>query len=81
MLIAGRRDLLGFCIALGKSTSESELGEPLIIPVPDFGTVHLGEFFCQPTSRRLIMLRAELTGAVQGQVVVGDPIVDGEPYP
>jgi hypothetical protein len=76
-----RRDLLGFCIALGKPNPESELGAPLSFTVPDFGTVHLGEFFCEPTSRRLIMLRAELDGAVQGQVVAGDPIVDGGPYP
>ena len=76
-----RQDLLGFCIALGEPTPKSELGAPLIIQVPDFGTVHLGEFFCEPTSRRLIMLRAELDGEVQGSVVVGDPIVDGGPYP
>lgn len=76
-----RTGLLGFCIALGKPTEESPLGAPLIFSVPNFGTVHLGEFFCEPTSRRLTMLRVELNGALQGQVVAGDPIVDGEPYP
>ncbi len=76
-----RADLLGFCIALGKPTQESVLGAPLSFTVPDFGTVHLGEFFCEPTSRRLIMLRIELDGALRGQVVAGDPIVDGGPYP
>jgi hypothetical protein len=80
--IPGRRtDLLGFCIALGEPTVDAVLGAPLIFTVPEFGTVHLGEFFCEPTSRRLIMLRVELDGAVQGQVVAGDPIVDGGPYP
>ena len=67
-----KRDLLGFCI--GPS-------DPLQFSVPNFGTVHLGEFFCGPTYRRLIMLRAELDGAVQGSVVVGDPVVIGDPYP
>ena len=76
-----RTSLLGFSIALGEPEEEAELGFPLIFSVPDFGTVHLGEFFCQPTSRRLVMLRVVLNGAVQGQVVAGDPIVDGEPYP
>jgi hypothetical protein len=76
-----RRDLLGFSIALGDPQPGDGLGAPLSFIVPDFGTVHLGEFFCQPTSRRLIMLRAELQGPVQGHVVVGDPIVGGEPYP
>jgi hypothetical protein len=74
--------LLGFCIALGQPTPESELGNPLVsFQVPGFGTVHLGEFFCEPTSRRLVMLRAELDGEVHGRVVAGDPIVDGAPYP
>lgn len=72
LLLSERRGLLGFSIALGA---------PQSFTVPDFGTVHLGEFFCEPTSRRLIMLRVELDGAVEGQVVVGDPIVDGAPYP
>lgn len=67
-----KRDLLGFCI--GPS-------DPLQFSVPDFGTVHLGEFFCGPTYRRLIMLRAELDGAVRGSVVVGDPVIIGDPYP
>jgi hypothetical protein len=64
--------LLGFGIAIGA---------PLQFTIPDFGTVHLGEFFCGPTYRRLIMLRIELNGAVQGSVVVGDPIVQPGPYP
>ncbi len=70
--ISGQKNLLGFCIADGVRQN---------FPVPDFGTVHLGEFFCQPHSRRLIMLRVELDGEVQGQVVAGDPIVSGVPYP
>lgn len=72
LLLSERKGLIGFCIA-------RDVPQGFI--VPDFGTVHLGEFFCEPTSRRLIMLRAELTGEMRGQVVVGDPIVDGEPYP
>jgi hypothetical protein len=79
--VGQRTDLLGFSIALGEPTAESPLGRPLRFPVPDFGTVHLGELFCEPSSRRLIMLRVALDGDVQGQVVVGDPIVDGQPYP
>jgi hypothetical protein len=78
--VGTRRDLLGFSIALGEPEDEAELGAPLNFTVPDFGTVHLGEFFCQPNSRRLIMLRIELDGEVQGNVVVGDPVVAGEPY-
>jgi hypothetical protein len=74
-LPGGRIDVLGFCIAL------DTLGAPLHFDVPHFGTVHLGEFFCHSDTRRLIMLRAELNGKVQGQVVVGDPIVNGAPYP
>lgn len=72
LLISERRNLLGFGIAFGA---------PQSFTVANFGTVHLGEFFCEPTSRRLIMLRAELDGAVHGSVVVGDPIVQGVPYP
>jgi hypothetical protein len=72
LLLSERKGLLGFSIAEDV---------PRSFTVEDFGTVHLGEFFCQPTSRRLIMLRAELNGAVEGQVVLGDPIVDGEPFP
>jgi hypothetical protein len=72
LMLSERKGLIGLCIA--RDVPQSFI-------VPDFGTVHLGEFFCQSTSRRLIMLRAELTGEVQGQVVVGDPIVDGGPYP
>jgi len=76
-----RTNLLGFCIALGRPEPGDELGTPLLFNLPDFGTVHLGEFFCQPNSRRLIMLRAELNGERRGQVVVGDPVISGSPYP
>jgi hypothetical protein len=72
LLTSERRNLLGFCIA----------GVQQSFPVPNFGTVHLGEYFCEPRLRRLIMLRVELDGVdVQGQVVAGDPIVNGVPYP
>jgi hypothetical protein len=79
-LAPNRDGLLGFGIALDPDAGP-DFGKPLIIDVSGFGTVHLGEFFCDPSSRRLIMLRAELNGAVRGQVVVGDPIVDGQPFP
>jgi hypothetical protein len=80
--IAGqKRNVLGFCIALDKPEGQAEYGAPLRLDVPDFGTVHLGEFFCYADTRRLVMLRAELDGKVQGQVVVGDPIVNGTSYP
>lgn len=74
-------DLLGFYIALNNS-SGGDLERPLHFDLPDFGRVHLAEFFCDPTSRRLIMIRAELNGGtVQGLVNVCDPYVGGQPYP
>jgi hypothetical protein len=79
---AGQRtDFLGFSIALGDPRPGFELGVPLRFDIPHFGMVHLGEYFCDATSRRLIMLRAELGCTVQGWVVAGDPIIDGIPYP
>jgi len=74
------KDLLGFCIARGEPKEDGGFGAPPIFTLPDFGVVQLGEFFCEPRSRRLIMLRVELDGPVRGSVVVGDPIVAGQPY-
>jgi hypothetical protein len=62
--------VLGFCLALSEPKPGAVLGAPLRVMVPQFGTVHLGEFFCYPTSRRLIMLRADLGCPVQGMVSV-----------
>jgi hypothetical protein len=76
-----KRELLGFSLPLIDPAAGTELGAPLHFDLPGFGTVHLGEFFCQPHSRRLIMLRAELDGAVQGSVVVGDPSGGIPSYP
>lgn len=68
--------VLGFSIALGEG------GRPVgVFEVPQFGTVHLGEFFCYPTARHLIMLRADLGCPVQGDVSTGEAIVDGGGYP
>lgn len=76
-----RPEFLGFSIALGERQQGFELGVPLRFDIPHFGIVHLGEYFCDATSRRLIMLRAELGCTVQGWVIAGDPIIDGAPYP
>jgi len=75
-----RQDVLGFCIALDPKPG-AELGAPLCIQVPDFGTVHLGEFFCSPDSRSLTMLRVELRGKHHGHTTVCEDIVVGKPYP
>ena len=81
LLFTGQREkLLGFQIALNPR-SGFERVTPLGFALPDFGTVHLGEFFCEPTARRLVMLRVELTGDVEGEVVVGDPHAQGSGYP
>jgi hypothetical protein len=68
--------VLGFSIALGDG--DSPVG---VFEVPQFGTVHLGEFFCYPTARHLIMLRADLGCPVQGDTSTGEAIVDGGDYP
>jgi hypothetical protein len=73
--------MLGFGIALRKPKNESELGEPLRIEVPQFGTVHLGEFFCYPDSRQLTMLRVELGCPVGGGLSVAIGGGGGTPYP
>jgi hypothetical protein len=72
---------LGFGIALSAPNDQAPLGAPLVFQVPQFGTVHLGEFFCYPTSRHLVMLRVELGCPIQGQVCACDSIVDGGEYP
>ena len=74
-------EFLGFSLALAEPQQGFELGAPLRFDIPHFGIVHLGEYFCDATSRRLIMLRAELGCTVQGWVIAGDPIIDGAPYP
>ena len=73
--------VLGFCVALGKPESGYPLGRPLCFEVPQFGTVHLGEFFCYPTSRRLIMLRVDMGCPVQGLISVCGVDGGGDPYP
>lgn len=42
--------------------------EGLALSVPQFGTVHLAEFFVEENERRLVMLRVELGCAVEGGV-------------
>jgi len=68
--------VLGFCIALDRNHA------PLLHKeVAQFGTVHLGEFFCYPQSRRLVMLRVEL-GCPQGGGTNGPTaMVNGGSYP
>jgi hypothetical protein len=73
--------VLGFCIALSHAEQGAQLGAPLRFTVPQFGTVHLGEFFCYPDSRRLIMLRVDLGCPVQGKISICGADVDGGPYP
>lgn len=73
--------LLGFCLALGPPTANNVLGTPLIFDLPQFGTVHLGEFFCYPTSRHLIMLRVSLGCPAEGELSACGAVVDGNPYP
>jgi len=75
-----RQDVLGFCIALDPRPG-SRLGAPLCFQVPEFGTVHLGEFFCYPSSRQLSMLRVELRHKHHGHVVGAQTMVRPEPYP
>jgi hypothetical protein len=73
--------VMAFCIALGEPRPESRLGVPLCFEVPQFGTVHLGEFFCYPNSRQLIMLRVKLRGPHRGRVVGCQAMIRGKPYP
>jgi hypothetical protein len=74
-------NLLGFCLAVREPKPGFELGSPVQIKLPHFGTVHLGEYFCDPTSRNLTMLRVDLGCAVGGSVTGGAAIVRGGPYP
>jgi len=76
-----RQDVLGFCIALDKPKPDDVLGAPLRIIVPDFGTVHLGEFFCYPASRVLIMLRVEFDCSHSGRAVGAHCMIRVQPYP
>jgi hypothetical protein len=73
--------VLGFCIALSEPKPGAELGTPLRYEVPQFGTVHLGEFFCYPDSRQLTMLRADLGCPVHGTVTASSGRGGGTPYP
>jgi hypothetical protein len=73
-------NMVAFSLALEQPEGEG-LGSPLIFPLPGGGTVTLGEYYCKPESRRLIMLRAELDGEVRGSVVLGDPSIGSDPYP
>lgn len=73
--------VLAFCIALSPTADGTQLGAPLRFTVPQFGTVHLGEFFCYPDSRRLIMLRVDLGCPVEGAFSVCGAEVNGGPYP
>ncbi len=73
--------LVGFCIALGQRTESAVLGAPLRISIPQFGTVHLGEFFCYPTARSLTMLRVELGCAYGGAVSAAISRGGGTGYP
>jgi hypothetical protein len=71
---------IGFCIAVD-SVREDGLGNPLRYYIPQFGTVHLGEFYCYPNSRRLTMIRAELGCPFRGDAQACDAEGGCEPYP
>jgi hypothetical protein len=73
--------LLGFCIALGDPTEDAVLGAPIRFAVPQFGTVHLGEFFCYPDSRSLTMLRVDLGCPVGGGVSAAAAQGGGRSFP
>jgi hypothetical protein len=73
--------MLGFGVALRAPKNAGEVGDPLRIEVPQFGTVHLGEFFCYPDSRQLTMLRVELGCPVAGGLSLGIGSGGGTPYP
>ncbi len=73
-------NMLGFSIASAHPDAD-RLGHPPMFTLPGGGTVSLGEYYCKPKYRRLIMLRAEMTGNVQGSVVLGDPAIGSDPYP
>jgi hypothetical protein len=73
--------VLGFCIALRKE-KEAEAHKPVKpFVVPQFGTVHLGEFFCYPHARRLITLRVELGCPGSGPINGPTAMINGGPYP
>jgi hypothetical protein len=76
-----RSGVLGFCLALRDPKPGAVLGEPVRITVPQFGTVHLGEFFCYPTSRRLVMLRVDMGCPVQGEASLCSAQGGGDSYP
>jgi hypothetical protein len=73
--------LLGFCIALGEPKPGEVLGAPLRFEVPQFGTVHLGEFFCYPNARSLTLLRVELGCSHYGNVSGPEICIRSQPYP
>lgn len=76
-----QRGVLGFCVAPTNLKYREVLTSPAIIPVPQFGTVHLGEFFCYPNSRSLNMLRVELGCTTGGDANAGSTQGGGRPYP
>jgi hypothetical protein len=78
---AQKTDLLGFGIALSDPTPDAKLGFPLRFDLPDFGIVHLGEFFCSPDSRSLTMLRVQLKGKHHGCATGIHTMIRGTPYP
>lgn len=49
----------------------------LAIEIPDFGRIHLAEFFIQPSHRRLNMLRIELGSPVGGRLVIASASCNG----
>lgn len=76
-----KADLLGFGIALGEPEPDTKPRFPLCFDLPDFGIVHLGEFFCSPDSRSLTMLRVQLRGKHHGLATGAHCLIRSEPYP
>lgn len=50
------------------------------IVIPGFGKIYLGEFFAEPHSRELSMIRVELGSPEAGKIVVCGVQGDGRPY-
>ena len=73
--------MLGFSLAPSAEESPNRTEVLAQIHVPQFGTVHLGEFFVTQYSRHLVMLRVEMGCPVGGDASAGGGYVSGDPFP
>ena len=74
-------NMLGFSLAPGAGRSAGTAESPWRIEVPQFGSVHLGEFFVTQYSRHLVMLRVEMGCPVGGGTNAGGATGGGDTYP